>query len=102
MYKNMFAAEKLRKSSQKNCLTTTEPCWIPQISNFIPHNNSGINTCYKIEDYDCMITIFKKIRLSVSTKCEKHCVETTYRVSKSQTPIPGAMLVRNIFIVMCC
>ena len=90
MYQNMFAADKL----DKPYCPTIKPCWIPQISNFIPKNNSVMSTCTKVEDYDCMLAIFARIKLAVSPKCEEHCEESTYRVSKSQTPIPLTMLVR--------
>ena len=87
----MFAAEKVHPS----CLTTKEPCWMPQISNFFPKNSSGMDICSTVEDYDCMSQIFKMIKASVSTNCTKHCEESTYRVSKSQTPIPESGIVRN-------
>ena len=95
MYQNMFEADKL----ERPYCPTIKPCWIPQISNFIPENSNGMNTCTKVEDYDCMIHVFGRIKLAVSTKCEEHCEETTYRVSKSQTPIPETSQVRLMFII---
>ena len=94
MYQNMFAADKLQTTNQKSCRTIKEPCWIPHVSNFIPKNDTQLNTCSKVEDYDCMLKIFQMIRLSVSAKCVKHCEKSMYKVSKSQTPIPESTIVR--------
>ena len=98
MYQNMFEADKL----ERPYCPTIKPCWIPQISNFIPENSSGMNTCTKVEDYDCMIHVFGRIKLGVSTKCEEHCEESTYRVSKSQTPMPETSLVRKLLLIILC
>ena len=93
MYKGMYMADKLQ-TEQGSCITTKKPCWIPQIINFIP-KNIEMDMCTEIEDYDCMIHIFMKIKFSGLPICEKHCEENTYKVSKSQTPIPESILVRK-------
>ena len=57
MYRDMFAADALRKEPgrQNTCATTESPCWIPNVSNFIPKNDTEMNACSNLADYECML-----------------------------------------------